>query len=63
MTEETEPKDKKMAAAVKKSEPSKAKKAADPVKASLGLLRGRDLTTANLLAERQRERSRERRAG
>ncbi len=34
---------------------------ADPMKASLGLLRGRGLTTESLLEERQRERLRERR--
>ena len=33
---------------------------ADPVKASLGLLEGRDLTTESLLEERRRERSRDR---
>ncbi|HEX9734916.1 MAG TPA: AbrB/MazE/SpoVT family DNA-binding domain-containing protein [Thermoanaerobaculia bacterium] len=36
---------------------------ADPVKASLGLLRGRGLTTEDLLAERRRERARERQRG
>ena len=36
---------------------------ADPVRASLGLLEGRDLTTESLLEERRRERSRERGTG
>ena len=35
---------------------------ADPVRTSLGLLEGRDLTTESLLEERRRERSRERSA-
>ena len=33
---------------------------ADPVRASIGLLKGKGLTTEDLLAERQKERQRER---